>query len=140
MIESSDEKHNERFLDTNIGTNYQRKLSENENRFNSPLGLNVPTTQIKGHHTNVSLFCIGLIANAEYSQCQYRNVLKREETHPKINSGWEKKSVILSKRLLGSSTKVGRAILDKSIPGRTGVHFVSISMYMQLQKEAYIER
>lgn len=130
MIESSDGKHNERFLDTSIDSNHQQKLGESVNQFNSPLGLNVPATQIKGHHTNVPLFCIGLIANAEHSQYQYRNVLKCEETHPKINSGWEKKSVILSKRLLGSSTKVGRAILDKSIPGRTGIHFVSIPLYV----------
>lgn len=45
--------------------------------------------------------------------------------HPKISSGWEKKSVMRSRRLRGSSTKVGRAILDRSMPGRT-THDTSI--------------
>lgn len=40
-------------------------------------------------------------------------------THPKINSGCEKKSVIRSSRLRGSNTKVGKAIFERSIPGLT---------------------
>lgn len=39
-------------------------------------------------------------------------------TYPKMRSGWDKKSVILSSMLLGSSTKVGKVILERSIPGR----------------------
>jgi hypothetical protein len=43
-------------------------------------------------------------------------------THPRISSGCEKKSVILSRSDLGSRTKVGKAILLRSMPGLTTPH------------------
>ena len=36
--------------------------------------------------------------------------------YPKIRSGWAMKSVIRSSMLRGSSTKVGKVTLDRSIP------------------------
>lgn len=45
--------------------------------------------------------------------------LQISPTHPKMRSGCAKKSVIRSRRDRGSSTKVGSAILLRSIPGRT---------------------
>lgn len=130
--ESNNGGHNERFFDASRDTNHQQKMGKNVNEFNSPLGFNVPATQVKCHHTDVSLFCIGVIAGPEKPTASVSKCIKVgiRRNHPKINSGCEKKSVILSKRLLGSSTKVGRAILDRSIPGRTDIQLVSKPLYM----------
>lgn len=101
-------------------------------RFLDPLGLDVPSTKVISRDFQEPLLLVFDVAD---STCQPRSVLV---TYPKIRSGCEKKSVILSNKDRGSRTNVGSAILLKSIPGRTAQHQPAVSR-VPVDK-AHIER
>ncbi len=93
----------------------------------------MPSTQVISHDPQKPLLRIRLITDPEYPFNQLLLSLARvssdqgKETYPKMSSGCEKKSVIRSSRLLGSSTNVGRAIFERSIPGLTVHRLISFT-------------
>lgn len=84
----------------------------------SPTGLDVPSGQVEREDVHEAVTRVGLLSHSVTSAALSPGLLLR--THPKIRSGWEKKSVMRSRSERGSSTNVGSAILVRSMPGRTG--------------------
>ena len=102
-------------------------------RFLDALGLDVPAGEVVLQDADepllwvVTVFCAACqdvsatlpchhTANGRHRDREEGERERSRETHPKMRSGWDMKSVIRSSMLRGSRTKVGKVTLWRSIP------------------------
>lgn len=90
---------------------------------NSPTGLDVPSGEVERKDVEEAVTSVRQLAYSVLS-AGIVQACSCGAAHPKIRSGWEKKSVMRSRSERGSRTNVGSAILVRSMPGRTACQLI----------------